>query len=204
MQQFTTMAYGWQAGIAKRHSMNISLATISMRHEKYAKCHTSLLSVYVCVCVSECNVCNMHVPYFMCSKLLWIATMAFPFLSIRVYNALSIHNCTTRKSCAQRLYFFFTVSRHFPYNLLLCLCIFHSFNLAISHSRRLFTGTSSHIIYLPHLFCLCTENSWCVSFKVSALWLKRAFKWRRSHSSHSQSNFRLAWEREIQQRWKTE
>lgn len=39
-----------QTGIAKRHSMNISLAgPFPIRHEKYAKCH--FLSVWRCACV---------------------------------------------------------------------------------------------------------------------------------------------------------
>lgn len=114
----------------------------------------------------------MHVPYFMCSKLYVNCDNGkILFLSHREYNALSMHNCVpTRENLVLPEFFRFSRSP----DTIRWASVSTSFVHSISCSCRLFTGTSSHIIYLPHLFCLCRENSWCVSFKVSALWLKRA------------------------------
>lgn len=74
----------------------------------------------------------------------------------------------------------FTVSRHTHTHTL--TLVTHSrwiFSVVCSFVRcriARFASISSHIIYLLHLFCLCRENSWCVSFKVSAFGWKTGYK----------------------------
>lgn len=154
---YHTVAYGciW-FGIAKRHHMNLYIynGLKSKNERKYAKCYFLI----------TLNVQHAWVVVYFIFELWWIATMAWTYHSQ--------NNCVKLSSFFTLCY---TISM-FPY----LMPIFRFHGLQIVHKMffifcsflwRLFTGTSSHIIYLTASILLM-QNSWCVSFKVSACWLK--------------------------------
>lgn len=132
------------------------------------------------------HVCNMHEPYFMfeiMDKLwqwhshslayqipfihrsfsLWISYFLKIAFTVSRSLILSVDENKRKYLVFSEFLLLFTVSRH-TNTLLLIL----GFVLLFACRIACFANISSHIIYLLHLFCLCRENSWCVSLKVSA------------------------------------
>lgn len=102
MQQFTTMAYG----SADWHCQETFYEYI-VSGSHFPSDMRNMQNAISSVCARCACVCNMHVPYFMCSKLYVNCDNGkILFLSHREYNAHSQSTivCRRAKSCAPRIF----------------------------------------------------------------------------------------------------